>query len=433
MNPTKILIKRSDVEKCRKEVAEHAKNGDETGFSFLGEIKPNKVYSITETVPAGPKSERSHLSFSFDDEYIRGKLEIAVGENDRTRYLGAGHSHPWPTTPEPSCTDMEQLKNSRKIRSWFFIAVVSSEGEMRFFGLDDDGRKKEIPFQIVPDEFSEEDLLARIEMITNNEMLRKSRVGIFGCGSLASAVAASLAGTGIGDYMVCDMESLSTVNLIRHLGRISELGRPKTKIIKDYIESHNPLAVVQTVNDDLIKNGELLRALIESCDIVVAASGNPELNYQINIICHELGKKAVYGGIFAGAKSAYVFCVPSSLHACFDCIFSLTSAAVDQNTLRRRYGLEEGELKEAQGMFADISVAGAMMAKMTLWLLLGNDFSFNLVRYYDDLKVERFNVLKRKLCATCDYERWMESEERKLNDFSVFEKFWRVFRFVRRA
>lgn len=413
LNPSKILITESDMKTCIGEVLEHARNGNETGFAFFGEIKPNKVYVIKKVILGGPRSERGHASFTTDEIRICEELEKARLENVETRYIGDGHSHPWPTTPCPSHIDINQLRRSRKTRSWFIIAVFSSTGEAKFFGLDSDNEKTEIPCQVVPDGFVEEDLLARIDQITDNETLRKSRVAIIGCGSLASAVVSSISGTGISDYIVCDMDRLATVNVIRHLGGIHDVGMQKTQIIKRHIESHNPLAMVQTVEDDLIKNRELLRSIIESCDIVIAASGNPELNYHTNVICCELGKRAVYGGIYAGAKNAYVFCVPSGAHACFDCIFSLTSAAIDQNTLRRRYGLEDGELKSAQGMFADISIPGSMMAKMALWILLDREFEFNLVRYYDYMKVERLNVTKRELCATCDYENWLRHQEEK--------------------
>lgn len=357
LNPTKILIKKSDLQLCRDEVLLHAKDGNETGFAFFGEIKPNRVYVIKKIVLGGPRSERGHASFTTDEIKILEELKEAKTVNPKIRYLGDGHSHPWPTIPSPSSIDTNQQRRSRKIRSWFMIAVFSSTGEVRFFGLDSENNELEIPYQVLPDEFTEEDLLARIEQITDNETLKKSRVGIIGCGSLASSVTTAICGTGICDYIICDMDKLATVNVIRHMGGVYDIGRTKTQIIKRYIESHNPLAIVQTVEDDLIKNKALLRSIIESCDLVIAASGNPELNYQINIICCELGKKAVYGGggVYAGAKSAYVFCVPSGSHACFDCIFNLTSAAIDQNTLRRRYGLADGELREAQGTFADIS------------------------------------------------------------------------------
>ena len=414
MNPTKVLITKSDMQMCRDEVLEHARDGNETGFAFFGEIRSNKVYVITKIVLGGPRSERGHASFTTDEVKIREELKKAKAENSKIRYLGDGHSHPWPTVPSPSGTDINQLRRSRKTRSWFVIAVFSSTGEVRFFGLDLDNEIVEISYQVIPDGFEEEDLLTRIDQITDNDILRKSRVAIIGCGSLASPVVSAISGTGISDYIVCDMDNLATVNVIRHLGGIYDIGRSKTQIIKRHIESHNPLATVQTVEDDLIKNKELLHSIIESCDIVIAASGNPELNYHINVICCELGKKAVYGGIYAGAKSAYIFCVPSGNHACFDCIFSLTSAAIDQNTLRRRYGLEEGELKAAQGMFADISIPANIMAKMALNLLLGKEFAYNLVRYYDTPRIELLNQSKRNLCATCDYDNWLKSEEERV-------------------
>jgi len=406
------LIKEKDLEFARSDVRENVEKGIETGVMFLGSIRPNKVYVITKVVRAGPRSEKGPVSFSTDEEANRKALELERMLDDEVRYLGDGHSHPWPSKPNPSGIDIDQLRRARKLRPWFIIAVFSSTGEVRFFGLDG-GDLKEVAYQVIPDDFNEEDLLERISEITDNKTLQKVRVGVLGCGSLGSAVVSGLAGSGIGDYVLCDMDDFAVVNVIRHTGGIHQIGKPKTAILAEYIQSHNPLANVLTVEDDLIKNRELLRVLIESCDMIVASSGNPELNYHINSICVELNKPAVYGGIYAGAKSAYVFCVPSKKHTCFDCIFQLTSAAIDQNTLKRKYGLADGELKKSQGMFSDISIPGHIMTKMTLWLLLDAKMKFNLVRYYDDPRIERLYIPRRKLCATCDYENWLKNEERK--------------------
>lgn len=419
---------------ARNDVKEHAEKGNETGLMMLGKIRPNKVYVVTKFVGAGPKAERRSASFTTDEISNSKILEHERAVDSEIRYLSDVHSHPWPQRPNPSGIDIDQLRRARKMRPWFVIGVFSSTGEVRFFGLENDDLK-EIPLQIIPSEFAEEDLLARVSEMTYNDILKKLRVGVIGCGSLGSAVVTGLAGTGINDYVVCDMDSLEIVNLVRHTGNVHQLGKSKTSVISEYIQSHNPLTSVITVEDDLIKNRELLRSVIESCDVIVASSGNPELNYHINSICVDLNKPAVYGGIYAGAKSAYVFCVPSKEHACFDCIFQLTSATIDQNTLKRKYGLADGELKEAQGMFSDISIPGHMMAKMTLWLLLGKEFSFNLVRYYDSLKVDRLNVPKRKFCATCDYQNWIAEEEMKMEEDTdesktkrIVEKFKNKFR-----
>lgn len=426
MNPSKVVIRASHLETFVIDVKEHAEKHEETGCTIVGEIRSNGVYVITRVIPAGPRSERSSVSFTTDEKAVLEALEKEMEVNKKIRYLGDMHSHPWPTTPEPSGIDVNQIIEARKKRPWFIIAVFSSTGEVRFFGLDEDNEAVEIPFQVIPDEFEEEDLLSRIAQITDNELLVKIRVGILGCGSLASAVVYGLAGTGVVDYVLADSDKHATVNLVRHVGGIYDIGTSKTRIIGDHIESHNPLACVRTIDDDLIKNRDLLRAIIESCDIIVAASGNPELNYHINSICFELGKPAVYGGIYAGAKSAYVFCVPSGEHACFDCIFDLTSSAVDQNTLKRKYGLEDGELKGAQGMFADIAIPGNIMTKMTLNILLGKEFNYNLVRYYDTPKIRLQNIGKKEMCATCNYEKWMDSEEKRLEEKSSDGKISRI-------
>lgn len=439
LNAVKVLMTQKIYNAGTRLIRGYAKKGIENGYSLFGIIHPNKVYEIKKIIPAGPKSERSAVSFSPDKETIQDELRKELQLNPNIRYVGDNHSHHFDTEPYPSGIDVSQLVEARVERPYTIIGVHSLS-KLKFFGLGENGEVIEIPYQIIPDDFNENRLLARIQEITDSEKIKQKKVAILGCGSLSCGLVQALAGSGLRDFLLGDMDELGDVNVIRHLGGIYDLGREKVEIFKEYIESHNPLARVQCVNDDFLKNRELLRSVVGWADIVIASSGNPALNYQINIQCVRAKKPCVYGGIFDKAESAYVFyCDPVvEQTACFDCIFGLTSAAIDNNTIARKYGLADGEIKEAQGMFADILTPGAMMAKCAMWLLMGERKSFNLVRYYNDLKVERFNVAQKKGCATCDYINWVKGEEekiepKKLNLFNQFwekiKKFWRAFRF----
>lgn len=427
LNAVKVLMTQKIYSTGTSLIREYAKDGIENGYSLFGIIHPNKVYEIKKIIPAGRRSERSGVSFSTDKEAIQNELRKELQLNPNIRYFGDNHSHPWKTDPYPSGIDINQLMEARVERPYTIIGVHSLS-KLKFFGLDENGDAIEIPYQIIPDDFSESRLLARIQEITDNEKIKQKKVAVLGCGSLSCGLVQSLAGGGLRDFLLGDMDKFGDVNVIRHLGGIYDLGREKSEIFKEYIESHNPLARVQCVNDDFLKNRELLRSVIDWSDIIIASSGNPALNYQINIQCVRAKKPCVYGGIFDKAESAYVFyCDPKAEQtACFDCIFGLTSAAIDNNTITRKYGLADGEIKEAQGMFADILTPGAMMAKCAIWLLMGEKKNFNLVRYYNDLKVERYNVAQKKGCATCDYINWVKGEEEKIEPkgLNLFDQFW---------
>lgn len=423
MRPAEVLIKHSDIKEMQKAVMEEAEEGRETGVHLLGTILQNRIYVVTRYVPAGPNAVKDSVTFTTDEKVIAVALGREMEKDKNVKYLSDFHSHTFRGKPSPSFIDMNQLKLAKNERSWFVIGVFSPDGQLRIFDIDENDNPVEIPFRIIPDDFDGQGLLSRISEITDNEVLKKTRIALIGGGSLGSGAISGLAVTGILDYMVCDMDKLSLVNVIRHLGNVLDIGNEKTKIVKDYIHSKQPFARVQTVSDDLVKNRELLRAVIESSDIVVASSGNPELNYSINSICIELRKPVVFAGIYDRAESAYVFYYSGKEDACcFDCIFKLTSAAVDQNTINRRYGLTDGELKGAQGHWCDIAIPGLMMAKVALNILLGNEMAYNLIRYHSDNRVNKFNVTRRKLCATCDYENWLKNEEEKLKEKNLVGK-----------
>lgn len=125
MNPSKILIRKGDVENAKKEVERYAGRGCETGYSILGKIHANRVYEIARIVKAGPNSRRGSVHFSIDPEVVREALEQEMKKDKDARYLGDCHSHPWSPPPQPSHIDINQLKRAKETRPWFVIGVHS--------------------------------------------------------------------------------------------------------------------------------------------------------------------------------------------------------------------------------------------------------------------------------------------------------------------
>lgn len=429
INVAKVLMTDGQLRQGKKMVEKYAKLRLENGYSLIGVIYDNKVCEIKKIVPAGRNSKRSPVSFSPDVETVKKALQKEMSVDPRSRYFGECHSHPWDAEPYPSPIDVNQTIEARETRPWTMMGIHSTK-DLKFFGLDKNGEPIEIPLQVVPDRFSEQGRIARISEITDGNTFAEKKVAMIGAGSLASAAIQSLAATQIRKLLVADMDDFSIQNTIRHIGGVCDVGKDKTELLKQYIESKNPMAHVKTVKDDLLKNRDLLKGIVNWADLIVAASGNPALNYQINIQCVKNRKPCVFGGIYDRAEKGYAsYYDPSDGKACFECLFGITASAIDNGTITRQYGLEEGELNEAQGLYADILPVGCIMGKMALWLLSGQKRGFNLAIYHNDFKVERFNVPKKSGCPTCDYNFDGPVELQKPANtskaFEAMKKIWR--------
>lgn len=412
-NFKKILISKEDYENLFDLVRNNGERHLEVGRPLVGKILKNGICRITNVIEPGENSKSGSISYELDTTLVQEKLKILRQDDSELRYVIDVHSHPWNFPPHPSQTDINQLINARKTCPWFTIGIFSLN-ELKFFGVED-GEINEIEFQIIPDNFEENSLLSRINEITQHEKLENKRIAILGCGSLGQAVVQGIGNSGIRDFLLADMDELSIENIVRHQGGINQIGKSKVEILKKYIEEHNPIAFVNTVQDDLINNRKLLRQIIQNYDVIIASSGNPDLNYQINNLCVKLRKPCIFGGIYDRAEKAYVLVYKGSRRSCcFDCIFDLSTTVVSSDTIQRRYGLTNGELHEAQGMISDINIVGGIMTKMVLEILMEKSIRYNLIMYYSEPKLTRFKILKKKFCPTCNYNNWFREKLKQI-------------------
>lgn len=80
------------------------------------------------------------------------------------------------------------------------------------------------------------------------ERVRKACVGIAGLGGLGSAVAISLARTGVGRLILSDFDVVEPSNLNRQQYLIKHLGMAKTGALKEFLAEVNPHVKVSTFN-----------------------------------------------------------------------------------------------------------------------------------------------------------------------------------------
>jgi molybdopterin/thiamine biosynthesis adenylyltransferase len=449
----KILITTHDLHCIEEDKNKHLNRNVETGGYIFGKLYPNGLALVKHMADGGPKAVRSPISFSGDNESATKLKERLQKEDSEIRLLGEYHVHPWSGLPNLSGGDLIQLHEVMKARPWFFV-LLSTADAFRIFTLEDKrameygklprefgesqqasefvpmkSQVKEVTCQIVETEVaSKSGLLDRILKITRNDALLQKTVLIIGLGSGGSTIAKYLGCTGVGRIILVDNEGLELANVIRHEGGISDLGKPKVEISKRVIESHNPFTVVEAYNLDVTKNTDEIERLTSETDLIIGSSGSSRVNNILNKFSLEKGIPAIYGGIYAKASGGYVLAVEPHKKACFNCLFGIASKSysVDKEAAQR-YGWNEEEMHQQQGLWIDISLPSLRLCKMALTILQNELLDYNLALFKDSLETNRLSVAKREDCAACNEDGWTRKQERpstKASDLRQILRRW---------
>ncbi len=86
-----------------------------------------------------------------------------------------------------------------------------------------------------------------------HEKLKNAKVAIAGLGGLGSTIALALARIGVGRLLLVDYDIVEPSNLNRQNYEIADLGRYKTKALKDHIFRINPFIEVKTKTVRIVK------------------------------------------------------------------------------------------------------------------------------------------------------------------------------------
>jgi len=137
----------------------------------------------------------------------------------------------------------------------------------------------------------------------NNELAAK-RVGIVGCGSMGSKVAASMARAGVGRFLLVDGDLLTNGNLVRHELDWDEVGSHKAPALAQRLKRIRPDVDVllwnghlgQSSTDSLLKS----MAQLANCDLIVELTGSAQGFNYASAVATENGIPMVWGRIFAG-------------------------------------------------------------------------------------------------------------------------------------
>lgn len=99
--------------------------------------------------------------------------------------------------------------------------------------------------------------------------LKKSCVGIAGCGGLGSTAAMALARVGVGRLVIADFDVVEPSNLNRQQYFVSQIGQPKVKALAENIRRANPFVKVEAHYQRVV--AENVKSLFGRCQVIIEA------------------------------------------------------------------------------------------------------------------------------------------------------------------
>jgi molybdopterin/thiamine biosynthesis adenylyltransferase len=169
---------------------------------------------------------------------------------------------------------------------------------------------------------SHSELYSRTKGLLETSVLESCKVAVVGLGSGGSAIAVELAKAGIGNFVLIDFDRLELANISRHTCGIGDLGRYKTKAVRDILLGKNPYVQVESAEIDINQNPEKTRLLLKECNLVVAATDNDRSRFNLNDIALEFGITTIFGRALTRASGGDVLRVRPNQGPCLGCVFT---------------------------------------------------------------------------------------------------------------
>ncbi len=212
---------------------------------------------------------------------------------------------------------------------------------------------------------------------------------IVGVGGLGSPAAMYLAAAGIGKLVLSDYDIVETSNLQRQIIHPdSAVGDDKVESGRHTLKALNPNCAVDVIPYQL--EGEELRQVIDSVDIVLDCSDNFPTRFDLNRACVET-RTALVAGAAIRLEGQIMNYQPAADSSCYQCLYP------------KAYGAEES--CEMEGILGPVvGVIGTLQAVQTLLILAGQgDELVNRLLLFDALSMQWQGVTlpKNPDCPAC--------------------------------
>ena len=209
-------------------------------------------------------------------------------------------------------------------------------------------------------------------LLESGAMLDKTAV-LVGCGSVGSFVAMELARSGVGNFVLCDTDTLEIHNICRHQCGFDDLGRYKVDAVKDKILNINPNANVTTYRKVIqrVPENDLLEHLGRNTIIIGGGDNRGSADYACKLAI-KTDSTFVSTGCWTRAFAGEIFYWASGHElSCYSCALGGLIDDDRPESHSSYFGTDEEKenLSFEPGIAADIDFVTIIAIKLALDLL----------------------------------------------------------------
>ncbi len=218
--------------------------------------------------------------------------------------------------------------------------------------------------------------------------IQAAKVLVLGMGGLGCPVAQYIAGSGVGELLLCDFDTVSQSNLARQLlYSPSDEGRFKVDVAQQRLLQNNPQLNIQTHKHRVDR--DFLHSVLSGFDLVIDASDNFGTRLAVNQACLETLTPWVMGSCIRFEGQVMLFDPAITDSACYRCT----------------YGTAPDTLEDCAGagIFAPVAgMVGTTMAQLALARLAGlkPPLCMNLLDA-EKLSWRQLNTKRNANCPAC--------------------------------
>lgn len=293
------------------------------------------------------------------------------------------------------------------------LAIEQDKLQHRVFIAQPNGSLSEGIVKFIPQRC---ELYSRSQGLLETSVLENCKVGVVGLGSGGSSVAIELAKAGVGKFVLIDFDRLELANVSRHVCGTGDLGRYKTKAVRDLLYGKNPYIQVETAEIDINTSFEETKLLLKDCDLIIAATDNNRSRFNLNSIALEYNIPTIFGRALTRACGGDVLRVRPFQGPCLACIFTQDFLGSRQEEVSQfRQAREDNPAYVADdevkatiqvGLSSDILPISNMIVKLALLeLSRGKDSGINSLE--EDLIADFYIWANRRENT---YESWPKME-----------------------
>jgi molybdopterin/thiamine biosynthesis adenylyltransferase len=213
------------------------------------------------------------------------------------------------------------------------------------------------------------------------EVLANKRVAVIGLGSGGSAIALALAKTGVRRFVFVDGDRLKEHNVVRHVCGLDDVGRLKTRAVRDHLLARVPDVDVTVYDGSFDRSTAAAHTefcgLLGDVDLIVACAAEQTTNYSLDAFAEELSIPVIYGGMFEGLRGGIAIRVdPSQSDVSYrdiyrDVVVSEDTPQVSRTDLEGTYQSAEEEDQGSQiGLGLEVEALAHVITRMCLSHLL---------------------------------------------------------------